>query len=124
MTPEPRQGLSKAADAELHPALPPTEVVTPLGAIAAATSPAAELAAPAKKHRDKEKSKSSKKNPLKVGRGKATSDTIRGTAKGKNVDLGVKVPKSLRKALRAEAVRRGIKVDDLVTILLNDRIQI
>lgn len=118
MTPEPRSGLSKAADAEVHPALPPSEVVVPVGAIDAGAQPAKKV-----KAQDKAKPKS-KSNPLTAGRGKATSDTIRGTSKGKNVDLGVKVPKSLRKALRQEAVRRGIKVDELVTILLSDRMQI
>lgn len=122
MNPEPRPALTKAADAQVHPALPPTEVITPIGEIDF-TAPAPELP-PTSAKKEKGKSKSKSKNPLIAGRGKATSDTIRGTSKGKNVDLGVKVPKSLRKALRAEAVRRGIKVDELVTILLNDRMQI
>lgn len=124
MTPEPRAALSKAADAQVHPALPPTEVIAPVGAIdPPAKAPALPAPTP-KKEKEKSKPKSKSKNPFIAGRGKATSDTIRGTSKGKNVDLGVKVPKALRKALRQEAVRRGIKVDELVTILLNDRIQI
>lgn len=113
--PNPRPSLSKSADADVHPALPATEVVV------APPEPAPVVAGekPASK-----KSKKKQSNPLMAGRGKATSDAIRGKSKDKNVDLGVKVPKSLRKQLRQEAVRRGITVDDLVTILLADRIQI
>ena len=43
-------------------------------------------------------------------------------SKEKRVKLAVKVPKSLRGTLREEAERRGMTVDELVTILLGDRI--
>jgi len=114
MTPTSRPALKRAADAEVHPALPATEVK-------AAPPVVAQVEAPEPKVKPKGKSKG---NPLKVGKGKATSDALRGKHKTKNVDLGVKVPKELRKQLRKEAVRRGITVDELVTILLGDRIQI
>lgn len=42
--------------------------------------------------------------------------------KDKSVKLSVRVPRSLRSALRDEADRRGMSVDELVTILLGDRI--
>lgn len=113
MNPNPRPSLTKSADSQIHPAMPATEIVV------APTEALPALAQPTSK-----KSKKKQGNPLKAGRGKATSDSIRGKSKDKNVDLGVKVPKRLRKQLRAEAVRRGITVDDLVTILLSDRIEI
>lgn len=98
--PKPRPALRKADDADVHPALPPKK---PLKTI------------------DSKKPK--QPNPLKIGKGKATSDSIM-TGKDKKVELVVKVPKSLRKRLRAEADRRGLSVDELVTILLRDRIEI
>ena len=52
--------------------------------------------------------------------GRSTADAV-SPKKDKLVDLGVKVPKSLRKALREEADRRGMTVDQLVQILLGDR---
>ena len=42
--------------------------------------------------------------------------------KDKQVKLSVRMPKSLRAALREEAERRGMSVDELVVILLGDRI--
>ena len=38
---------------------------------------------------------------------------------GKPVDLEARVPKAMRKAARAEAKRRGLDVDTVVTDLLN-----
>jgi hypothetical protein len=54
--------------------------------------------------------------PLKGGA--ATSDTLRGAAKDKLVDLGVRVPKSVRKRVKAEAKARGMSMDEVVTLLL------
>ena len=48
----------------------------------------------------------------------ATSDTLRGAAKDKLVDLGVRVPKSVRKRVKAEAKARGMSMDEIVTLLL------
>lgn len=49
--------------------------------------------------------------------GGATSDAI----SDKPVTLTVQVPKSLRRALRAEAERRGVSVDRVVVEALRDR---
>jgi hypothetical protein len=48
----------------------------------------------------------------------ATSDTITGPAKDKNVDLAVRVPKSLRKKIRAMAKDRKVTPDDVVSEIL------
>lgn len=55
-------------------------------------------------------------------RGMATSDSVGSPDKDKLVDLEVRVPKSLRKAVRAEAERRGMTVDDLVAEALRGRV--
>jgi hypothetical protein len=49
--------------------------------------------------------------------GGSTSDAI----SDKPVTLTVQVPKSLRKALRAEAEKRGVSVDRVVVEALRDR---
>lgn len=54
-------------------------------------------------------------------KGMNASDSVGGPDRDKLVDLGVKVPKSLRKTVRAEAKRRGISMDDLVAEALRDR---
>ena len=48
----------------------------------------------------------------------ATSDTIHGPSKDKNVDLAVRVPKSLRKKIRAMAKDRKVTPDDIVSEIL------
>jgi hypothetical protein len=48
----------------------------------------------------------------------SAADAITGTLKDKYVDLGVRVPKSVRKRLRQEAKARGITTDELATALL------
>ena len=59
---------------------------------------------------------------LRVTAGSATADAVRAPRREKSVKLSVKVPKSLRTALREEAERRSMPVDELVAILLGDRI--
>ena len=54
-------------------------------------------------------------------KGMNASDSVGGPDRDKLVDLGVKVPKSLRKTVRAEAKRRGMSLDDLVAEALRDR---
>jgi hypothetical protein len=54
-------------------------------------------------------------------KGMNAADAVGGPDRDKLVDLGVKVPKSLRKTVRAEAKRRGITVDELVAEVLRDR---
>ena len=55
---------------------------------------------------------------LKAGKGATAADAITGPAKDKYVDLGVRVPKSVRKRLRAQAKATGVTPDDLVSRLL------
>jgi hypothetical protein len=53
--------------------------------------------------------------------GATTADAIGMPDKDKLVDLGVQVPKSLRKMVRQEAKRRGITVDEVVAEALRGR---
>jgi hypothetical protein len=53
--------------------------------------------------------------------GATTADAIGMPDKDKLVDLGVQVPKSLRKSVRQEASRRGITVDQVVAEALRLR---
>ena len=59
--------------------------------------------------------------PSMLRRGITTADSIGAPDKDKPVDLGAKVPKSLRKSVRAEAARRGMTVDAVVAEALRDR---
>lgn len=54
-------------------------------------------------------------------RGATTADAVGAPDKDRLVDLGAKVPKSLRKTVRAEAKRRGMSVDELVAEVLRER---
>lgn len=54
----------------------------------------------------------------KPGKG-ATSDSLRGPAKDKLVDLGVRVPKSVRKKVRSQAKADGIAPDEVVARILD-----
>jgi len=55
-------------------------------------------------------------------KGLTTSDSVGAPDRDKLVDLGVQVPKSLRKLVRAEAKRRGMTVDAVVAEALRDRV--
>lgn len=59
---------------------------------------------------------------LRRARGRATSDALRGKGGDKLVDLGVRVPKSLRKQLRQAAESRGMSPDELVALLLRNHL--
>lgn len=59
--------------------------------------------------------------PAFLRRGATTSDALGSPDKDRPVDLGVQVPKSLRKAVRQEAERRGVTVDEVVAEALRDR---
>jgi hypothetical protein len=59
--------------------------------------------------------------PSLLRRGVTTADAVGMPDRDKLVDLGVQVPKSLRKSVRAEAHRRGMTVDQLVAEALRDR---
>lgn len=54
--------------------------------------------------------------------GSATSDVLRGKAGDKLVEITVRLPKSLRKQLKAEAKARGTTVDDLVAHCLAQKL--
>lgn len=54
--------------------------------------------------------------------GGATSDALRGKSKDKLVDLGVRVPKSLRRRVREIAEDQGATADDVVTAILRERL--
>lgn len=88
--PEPRPALRRAADADLHPVSGRTPPSTRIGG-----------------------------NSLRPGKGgPTTSDALTGSAKDKLVDLGVRIPKSLRKEMRARAKEEGVSVDELTATLL------
>lgn len=96
----PRPALSRAPDADLHPVSGrplPTQV--PGGV--------------------KEGKGKSEVKSLKPGKGATAADAITGPPKDKYVDLGARVPKSVRKRLRAEAKSQGVGVDDLLTRILD-----
>lgn len=88
---KPRPALSKAPDAGLHPV----------------SGRPLESGAPGKRGKG-----------LKPGKGATAADAITGPAKDKYVDLGVRVPKSVRKRLRSQAKAEGVTPDDLVSRLL------
>lgn len=112
----PEQPLAKAADAEVHPVLgrAAPAPVTP-APVAPAPVPAY---VPAARYDPPPREKAKRKS-LKPGKGSATSDAILGATKDKLVDLGVRVPKSVRKRLKAEAKERGLSPDAIVTAILD-----
>jgi hypothetical protein len=101
-SPKPKPALGRAPDADLHPVSGrPLPSPVPGGVKEG-------------KAKDKPKSKS-----LKPGKGATAADAITGPAKDKYVDLGARVPKSVRKRLRNEAKAQGVAADDLVTRILD-----
>jgi hypothetical protein len=60
--------------------------------------------------------------PSMLRRGITTADSIGSPDKDRPVDLGVRIAKSLRKSVRAEAARRGMTVDAVVAEALRDRV--
>ena len=97
---KPKPALSRAPDANLHP-------------VSGRPLPAA-IPGGVKDGEGKSKAKS-----LKPGKGASAADAITGQSKDKYVDLGSRVPKSVRKRLRAEAKAQGVTVDDLVARILD-----
>lgn len=126
--PHPRPALRKAPDATVHPAAPvvgpqdPPPVVEPAKAAESGKKGASTA-------------KPSHLRPV-VGLGGVTSDGLRKAPEDKpkkskqkqskkaakvhqrRVDLKVKVPKDVRRALRTKAKARGTSVDDVVTNVL------
>ena len=97
---KPKPALSRAPDADLHP-------------VSGRPLPAA-IPGGVKDGEGKSKAKS-----LKPGKGASAADAITGPSKDKYVDLRSRVPKSVRKRLRAEAKAQGVTVDDLVARILD-----
>lgn len=97
---KPKPALSRAPDADLHPVSGrPLPSSVPGGV---------------KAGKGKGKSKS-----LKPGKGATAADAITGPPKDKYVDLGARVPKSVRKRLRAEAKAQSVTDDELVARILD-----
>lgn len=106
----PRPALSRAPDADLHPVSGrplPTQV------------PGGVKAGGAKEGKGKSKAHVVKTKSLKPGKGATAADAITGPPKDKYVDLGARVPKSVRKRLRAEAKAQGVTVEDLLARILD-----
>jgi len=135
-TPAPRPALKKAADAHIHPAAPGHSLhalrpAAPDGAPAVGAPDPHVEPSPAGAAAAKSASKSSGAPQHRLSgplRG-TTSDSLRAAAKKartrpsgkadeKPVDLGVKVPKSLRKDFRAAAKADKKDPDAVVTALL------
>ncbi len=95
-SPEPRPALAKAPDSDLHPV---------------SGQPVPQPSPPPAAQGGKRKGS--------LARGGATSDSLLGPPKDKLVDLGVRVPKSVRKRLRAEAKARQVSPDDIVAMILD-----
>ena len=103
-SPKPKPALGRAPDADLHPVSGrPLPSPVPGGV---------------KEGKAKDKG-TSKSKSLKPGKGATAADAITGPAKDKYVDLGARVPKSVRKRLRNEAKAQGVAADDLVARILD-----
>jgi hypothetical protein len=134
-TPAPRPALKKAADAHIHPAAPGHSLHTLRPAVGAPVLPEPRQDGEPASHGSAPLAKSSGKagdaGPHRLSgplRG-TTSDSLRaaakkarnrpsGKAEEKLVDLGVKVPKSLRKDFRAAAKADKKDPDAVATALL------
>jgi hypothetical protein len=134
-TPAPRPALKKAADAHIHPAAPGHSLHTLRPAVDAPVLPEprqdVEPASPGSAPLAKSSGKSGDAGPHRLSgplRG-TTSDSLRaaskkartrpsGKAEARPVDLGVKVPKSLRKDFRAAVKADKKDPDAVVTALL------
>lgn len=134
-TPAPRPALKKAADAHIHPAAPGHSLHTLRPAVDVPALPEprqdAEPASSGGAPQAKPSAKSGDAGPHRLSgplRG-TTSDSLRaaakkartrpsGKAEEKPVDLGVKVPKSLRKDFRAAVKADKKDPDAVVTALL------
>ncbi|MGI9195856.1 MAG: hypothetical protein ACR2KE_00145 [Candidatus Nanopelagicales bacterium] len=119
----PEQPLAKAPDADVHPVAMPSPSSASAPPVPRPAAPVeADFAVPtpsellARKGKDKD---GRKRGTLKAGKGRTTADALMGASKDKLVDLGVRVPKSVRKRLKAEAKARGVSPDDIVTVILD-----
>jgi hypothetical protein len=97
---KPKPALNRAPDADLHP-------------VSGRPLPSP-VAGGVKAPKGKAGSKS-----LKPGKGATAADAITGPAKDKYVDLGARVPKSVRKRLRSEAKAQDVSPDELLARILD-----
>jgi hypothetical protein len=135
--PTPRPALRKAPDSDVHPAEPRAGVVPLHGATSDAqraseeppaappTPPTPRPARPSVRAAlsPRRRTPDPADRDLRRRRGSTTSDALRGKAADKLVDIQARVPKSLRKALRQEAKRRGVSPDELLVLLLRDYLE-
>lgn len=137
-TPAPRPALKRAADAHIHPAAPGHSLLSLRPALGDAAVPAATPAEVDVDAGGSDPSGGSTGAAGSTGKGQhrlsgplrgTTSDSLRAATKrartsparksgGKPVDLGVKVPKSLRKDFRAAAKADGKDPEAIVAALL------
>lgn len=129
MKPQPRPALKRAEDADLHPALAvaPTQLPTQLGRDTPQTPDVAVAQDRAKskpkgKGKRKRKESTGKDQPRFLSAGRATSDVLRPRERGddKPAKLSVKVPKQVRKEIRAIAKHSGTSVDAIVAQALSE----
>lgn len=126
--PNPRPALRKAPDASVHPAAPvvgpsdPPAVVEPSRSASAGGQrpthlrPVVGLGGVTSD--GLRKAPEEEKKPKK-GKGKAAKESKKAAkVHQRRVDLKVKVPKEVRRALRTNAKARGTSVDDVVTNVL------
>lgn len=132
-TPEPRPALRRADDAGVHPALavapshapPPfsvgSEEPAKPGKARRSPSPRLKVAPEAETETSKGGGKAARTAGGRKFRaaGSATSDALR-PARAKQVPLQVRVPKAIRKQLRAVAKNSGASLDEIVVTALND----
>jgi hypothetical protein len=112
---QPRPALNRAPDADLHP-VSGRPLPNPIAGSAKPQPPAPDNSAEGK---GKRKAQGLKGKSLKPGKGASAADAITGPAKDKYVDLGARVPKSIRKRLRSEAKAQGVDPDDLLARVLD-----
>jgi hypothetical protein len=124
MTPQPRPALRRANDADVHPALAVVAAreATPMRLGAQPEEPPDDRKKDKKSPKGKAGGSGSAKATEAMGKpfqgaGRSTSDTLRAPSR-KRVDLNVRVPKNIRKEVRAVAKASGTTPDDLVTEVL------
>lgn len=123
MKPQPRPALKRAEDADLHPALSvaPAAVPTQMtGGLRRAAEPTPD--SPQDKAKSAKGAKTKGKGKKFQGAGRATSDSLRAKPDkdDKLVTLDAKVPKKVRKEIRAIAKHSGTSVDAIVSQALTE----
>ncbi|MDH5278326.1 MAG: hypothetical protein OEW53_04725 [Actinomycetota bacterium] len=110
-TPEPRPALTKAPDGGLHPAAPKAVPAKHLHPAPQAPSvpPAAVDDAPPPRF---------KPGDLRARKAASKAKAAKADKKDDLVDLGVQVPKKLRKAVRKKATKEGWTAQDAVIYVL------